>query len=51
MSHWKKNPSEPAAEPSPSSRNAPKHGCCADSTLLLPSWVTSRREHPNPFRK
>jgi len=46
MSHWKNNRTDPgkpvvvespAAEPSPSSRNALKHGCCADSTLLLPS--------------
>jgi len=44
MSHWKNNRTDPgkpvvvespAAEPSPSSRNALKHGCCADSTLLL----------------
>jgi len=46
MSHWKNNRTDPgkpvvvespAAEPSPSSRNALKHGCCADSTLLLPT--------------
>jgi len=37
MSHWKKNHTDqqPASEPSPSSRNAMKHGCCANNTLLL----------------
>jgi hypothetical protein len=47
MSHWKKNhtdpnkpvvvPSPDASAPSPSSRNAMKHGCCANNTLLLPT--------------
>jgi len=46
MSHWKNNHTDPnkpvavptqPAEPSPSSRNALKHGCCADNTLLLPN--------------
>jgi len=36
MSIWKKNNTDPASEPSASSRNALKHGCCANNTLLLP---------------
>jgi len=37
MSIWKKNHTDPASAPSPSSRNAMKHGCCANNTLLLPT--------------
>jgi hypothetical protein len=44
MSHWKKTHTDPtkpvvvappSSDPSPSSRNAMKHGCCANNTLLL----------------